>query len=196
MKLGNLICMALEPWHIILIVVAVVVLSVIGWWISTSNKLKVMGVKIDEALSGIDVALTKRYDLLTKLVATVKGYAKHEEETLTKIIAMRNPGSAASLLEKQQFADSTTQALKSLNVVVEQYPTLKADVQFVALQNSIRDVEEQLQAARRLYNANVSSFNQSIIIFPASIVANASHLTKRDFFEAEETKREDVKIEF
>ena len=196
MKLGNLICMALEPWHIILIVVAVVVLSVIGWWISTSNKLKVMGVKIDEALSGIDVALTKRYDLLTKLVATVKGYAKHEEETLTKIIAMRNPGSAASLLEKQQFADTTTQALKSLNVVVEQYPTLKADVQFVALQNSIRDVEEQLQAARRLYNANVSSFNQSIIIFPASIVANASHLTKRDFFEAEETKREDVKIEF
>ena len=196
MKLGNLICMALEPWHIVLIVVAVVVLSVVSWWISTSNRLKVMGVKIDEALSGIDVALTKRYDLLTKLVATVKGYAKHEEETLTKIIAMRNPGSAASLLEKQQFADSTTQALKSLNVVVEQYPNLKADVQFVALQNSIRDVEEQLQAARRLYNANVSSFNQSIIVFPASIVANAAHLTKRDFFEAEETKREDVKIEF
>ena len=196
MKLGNLICTALEPWHIVLIVIAALVLIIIGWWISTSNRLKVMGVKIDEALSGIDVALTKRYDLLTKVVATVKGYAKHEEETLTKIIAMRNPGSAASLMEKQQFAEATSQALNSLNVVVEQYPNLKADVQFNSLQNSISDVEEQLQAARRLYNANVSAFNQAIIVFPASIVANSAHLTKREFFEVEEVKRQDVKIEF
>ena len=181
---------------IALVVVGVILVIIIGWWISTSNKLKVMGVKIDEALSGIDVALTKRYDLLTKAVATVKGYAKHEEETLTKIIAMRNPGSAATLSEKQEFAAQTAQALKSFNVVVEQYPTLKADVQFVALQNSIKDVEEQLQAARRLYNANVSSYNQAIIVFPSSIVANSLHLVKRDFFEAEEIKREDVKIEF
>ena len=186
----------MEPWQIILIVIAVLVVIVIGWWISTSNKLKVMGVKIEEAESGIDVALTKRYDLLTKLVATVKGYAKHEEETLTKIIAMRNPGSAATLTEKQQFASETAQALKNFNVVVEQYPNLKADSQFLALQGSIRDVEEQLQAARRLYNANVSSFNQAILVFPSSIVANSMHLTKREFFEAEEVKRDDVKIEF
>ena len=186
----------IEPWVIILIVVAVLAFILICWWISTSNKFKVMGVKIDEALSGIDVALTKRYDLLTKAVATAKGYAKHEEETLTKIIAMRNPGSAATLTEKQEFAAQTAEAIKSLNVVVEQYPNLKADAQFTALQNSIRDVEEQLQAARRLYNANVSRYNQAIIVFPNSLVANASHLTKRDFFEAEEIKREDVKIEF
>ena len=186
----------MEPWQIILIVVGVLAVIVLCWWISTANNLKVMGVKIDEALSGIDVALTKRYDLLTKAVATVKGYAKHEEETLSKIIAMRNPGSAATLMEKQDFAAQTTQALKSINIVAEQYPNLKADTQFVALQNNIRDVEEQLQAARRLYNANVSKYNQSIIVFPASIVANALHLTKRDFFEAEEVKREDVKIEF
>ena len=186
----------MEPWQVILIVVAVLVVIVVGWWISTSNNLKIMGVKIDEAESGIDVALTKRFDLLTKAVATAKGYAKHEEETLTKIIAMRNPGSAATLMEKQEFAAQTTEAIKSINIVAEQYPNLKADVQFVGLQNSIRDVEEQLQAARRLYNANVSRYNQAIIVFPASIVANAAHLTKRDFFEAEETKREDVKIEF
>ena len=196
MNFSNLVLMALEPWHIVLIVLAVVVFLVVSWWISTSNRLKVMGVKIDEALSGIDVALTKRFDLLTKVVATVKGYAKHEEETLTKIIAMRNPGSAASLMEKQQFANATTEALNSLNVVVEQYPDLKANTSFLSLQNSISDVEEQLQAARRLYNANVSKYNQSIIVFPTSIVANASHLTKRDFFEAEEVKRQDVKIEF
>ena len=186
----------MEPWQIILIVVLVLVVIVVGWWISTSNNLKIMGVKIDESLSGIDVALTKRYDLLTKVVATVKGYAKHEEETLSKIIAMRNPGSAATLMEKQDFATQTTEAIKSINIVAEQYPTLKADTQFIGLQNSIRDVEEQLQAARRLYNANVSKYNQAIIVFPASIVANAAHLTKREFFEAEEVKREDVKIEF
>ena len=196
MKLWNLVLFALEPWHIVVGIIIVLVLAVVGWWITTSNNLKVMGVKIDEALSGIDVALTKRFDLLTKAVATAKGYAKHEEETLTKIIAMRNPGSAATLMEKQEFASQTAEAIKSFNVVVEQYPNLKADTQFVALQNSIRDVEEQLQAARRLYNANVSKYNQAIIVFPASIVANASHLTKRDFFEAEEAKRQDVKIEF
>ena len=196
MKLGNLVLTSLDPGVIIAIVVVVLVIAVVGWWISTANKLKVMNVKIDEALSGIDVALTKRYDLLTKLVATVKGYAKHEEETLTKIIAMRNPGSAATLTEKQQFASETAQALKNFNVVVEQYPNLKADSQFLALQGSIRDVEEQLQAARRLYNSNVSAFNQAIIVFPASIVANSAHLTRREFFEVEEVKRQDVKIEF
>lgn len=187
----------MDPRIVIAIVAAgLVIVCLICWWISTSNKLKVLGVKIDEALSGIDVALTKRYDLLTKAVSTVKGYTKHEDETLTKIIAMRNPGSAATLAEKQEFATQTAQALKSFNVVVEQYPTLKADVQFVTLQNSINDVEEQLQAARRLYNANVSSYNQAIIVFPSSVVAKSLHLTKRDFFEAEEIKREDVKIEF
>ena len=186
----------MEPWQVVLIIVAVLAFIVICWWISTSNRLKVMGVKIDEALSGIDVALTKRYDLLTKALATVKGYAKHDSETLTKVIALRNSGSAATLAEREEFAAATTQALKSINIVAEQYPSLKADTQFIALQHSISDVEEQLQAARRLYNANVSSYNQAIIIFPGSIVANAMHLVKREFFEAEEVKRQDVKIEF
>lgn len=180
---------------IILIVVAVLAVIVLGWWISTSNKFKRMQVKIDEALSGIDVALTKRFDLLTKAIATAKGYAKHEQETLEKVITMRNPGRNSSLAEKQEFANQTAEAVKTLNIVAEQYPNLKADTQFTAIQNHIADVEEQLQAARRLYNANVSAYNQSIIVFPASLVAG-SKFTKRDFFEAEEAKKEDVKIEF
>ena len=186
----------MEPWQIILIIIGVVAFFTIVWWISASNRFKIMGVKIDEALSGIDVALTKRYDLLTKMLATVKGYAKHESETLKNVIAMRNPGSAATLAERQDFAAATTQALKSINIVAEQYPTLKADTQFIALQNSISDVEEQLQAARILYNSNVSAYNQAILVFPGSILANSMHLTKRDFFEAEEVKRQDVNIEF
>lgn len=178
------------------VIVVVLVIALVGWWISTSNKFKRMGVKIDEAESGIDVALTKRFDLLTKALATVKGYAKHESETLEKVIKMRTPASNASLAEKQEFANATGQALNSINVVAEQYPQLKADTQFTSLQNHISDVEEQLQAARRLYNANVSAYNQAIIVFPGSLVANSMHLTKREFFEAEETKKADVKIEF
>ena len=180
---------------IILIVVAILAVIILGWWISTSNNFKRMQVKIDEALSGIDVALTKRFDLLTKAIATAKGYAKHEQETFEKIVAMRNPGRNSSLADKQEFANQTADAVKTLNIVAEQYPSLKADTQFTAIQNHIADVEEQLQAARRLYNANVSAYNQSILVFPASLVAG-SKFTKRDFFEAEESKREDVKIEF
>ena len=178
------------------VIIVVLVIALVGWWISTSNKFKRMGVKIDEAESGIDVALTKRFDLLTKALATVKGYAKHESETLEKVIKMRTPASNASLAEKQEFANATGQALNSINVVAEQYPQLKADTQFTSLQNHISDVEEQLQAARRLYNANVSAYNQAIIVFPGSLVANSMHLTKREFFEAEETKKADVIIEF
>lgn len=178
------------------VIIVVLVIALVGWWISTSNKFKRMGVKIDEAESGIDVALTKRFDLLTKALATVKGYAKHESETLEKVIKMRTPASNASLAEKQEFANATGQALNSINVVAEQYPQLKADTQFTSLQNHISDVEEQLQAARRLYNANVSAYNQAIIVSPGSLVANSMHLTKREFFEAEETKKADVKIEF
>jgi LemA protein len=180
---------------IILIVVAILAVIILGWWISTSNNFKRMQVKIDEALSGIDVALTKRFDLLTKAIATAKGYAKHEQETFEKIVAMRNPGRNSSLADKQEFANQTAEAVKTLNIVAEQYPSLKADTQFTAIQNHIADVEEQLQAARRLYNANVSAYNQSILVFPASLVAG-SKFTKRDFFEAEEAKKEDVKIEF
>jgi len=181
-----------------LIIVGVIVLLaiiVIGWWISTANSLRQMQVKIDEAESGIDVALTKRFDLLTKALAAVKGYAKHEAETLEKVIAMRT-GKGSSMAEKAEFANQSAEALKQLNVVVEQYPTLKADTQFTALQGHIADVEEQLQAARRLYNSNVSVYNQKIVTFPASIVANSKGMTKRDFFEAEAAKRQDVKMEF
>jgi len=180
---------------IVLIVVALLVI-VVGWYISTSNKLNRYVVKMDEAESGIDVALTKRYDLLTKALAAVKGYAKHESETLAKIVEMRNPGKNASMQEKQEFANQQSRALESLNVVVEQYPTLKADTQFSALQANIADVEEQLQAARRLYNSNVSTYNQAIVTFPTSFVANRKGMSKRAFFEAEAAKRQDVKMEF
>lgn len=177
-------------------IVLIIAIAVISWWVSTANRLRRFQVKIDEASSGIDVALTKRYDLLTKTVATVKGYAKHESETLSKVTEMRRPASNASMKEKSEFSAQVSKAFDSINVVAEAYPQLQANANFLGLQNQIAEVEEQLQAARRVYNSNVSTFNQDIIVWPTSMIARRYHFEKRDFFEAEEAKRQDVKIEF
>ena len=178
------------------VLLLVAVIAIVAWWINTKNRLSRYQVKIDEAASGIDVALTKRFDLLTKTVATVKGYAKHEQETLKGVTEMRRPSSNASMKEKSEFASNVSKAFDSINIVAEQYPELKANQNFIALQNQIAEVEEQLQASRRVYNSNVSTYNQDIVVWPTSIVARHYHFEKRDFFEAEEAKRQDVKIEF
>ena len=176
-----------------IIAIVVVILIVVIWFISTSNSLNRAVIKIDEADSGIDVALTKRYDVLTKMLDTVKGYAKHEKEVIVETINLRK---GMTMTEKNEVNNKMNEAFSKLNVVVENYPDLKASDNFAVLQQSISDVEEHLQAARRLYNANVSSFNQMIVTFPTSVVAVMKKLVKKDFFEAEETKKQDVKIEF
>jgi len=181
---------------VVVVLVVILVLAIVAWWIKTGNMLKRQGIKCDEAASGIDVALTKRFDLLTKAVEVVRGVAKHEKETLIGVIEMRKPSADATMKEKSEFSSAVTKAFDSINIVAERYPELKANQNFTQLQNQVAEVEEQLQAARRLYNSNVSIFNQNIIVFPKSIVANHLHLTARDFFEAEEAKRKDVEIRF
>jgi LemA protein len=109
---------------------------------------------------------------------------------------MRQPGANASMKEKAEFSNQVSKAFDSINVVSEAYPDLKANTNFMSLQNQIGEVEEQLQASRRVYNSNVSTYNQEIIVFPTSIIARHYAFAKRDFFEAEEAKRQDVKIEF
>ncbi|MGE4320842.1 MAG: LemA family protein [Acholeplasmataceae bacterium] len=175
---------------------AVVAVIIIFWVISTTNQFRVMQVKIDESESSIDVALTKRFDLLTKMFAATKGYMKHEKDTLTEVVAMRQPGHGASMKEKQEFANQMTRGLEAINVVVEQYPDLKASANVAKLQDSTTEVEENLQAARRVYNSNVSVYNQKLVVFPSSVIANWKKFTKREFFEAEEAKRQDVKFDF
>ena len=173
----------------ILIGVAVIVLIIVIWYIATINKLNRTIVKIDEADSGIDVALTKRYDVLTKMIDTVKGYAKHEKETLFEVINLRK---GMTLDEKIKENAKMSQNLEKINLLVENYPELKASENYKVLQQSIIDVEEHLQAARRIYNSNVSTFNQMIVTFPTSIIANSKGVTKKEFFEAEEVKTQDV----
>ncbi len=183
---------------VVVAVVVIAIIAIVAWYITTMNWFRQTKVKVEEANSGIDVALTKRYDLLTKALAAVKGYAKHEAETLSKVIGMRTGNiKELSLDEKSKLNAELSELQRGINVVVEQYPQLKADTQFTLLQNQAADCEEQLQAARRVYNSNVSIFNQKRVTFPDSIVAKRIGFTKDlEFFKADEEKRQDVKFEF
>lgn len=176
---------------ILIIILAILIIILISWYIITLNKLNRAIVKIDEANSGIDVALTKRYDVLTKMIEVVKSYAKHEKETLFEVIKLRDN---MTLEEKNKVNQLMNKTIEKINVVAENYPELRSSENYKTLQESILDVEEHLQAARRLFNSNVSIYNQLIVTFPNSIVASTRGLVKRDFFEADDEKKEDVKI--
>lgn len=176
----------------VLIVVAIIILIIVIWYISTSNKLNRSVVKIDEALSGIDVALTKRYDVLTKMLEVVKAYAKYEKGTLSEVVNLRKD---MSIKERNDANRAMDDSFKKINIVVENYPELKASENYKTLQQSIADVEEHLQAARRLYNSNVSLYNQLLVSFPTSSIAKNKGMIKKEFFEAEEVKKEDVKMD-
>ena len=176
----------------LIIALIVVVVLIAGWWISTMNGLNRQKVKIEESLSGIDVALTKRYDTLTKMVDVAKSYAKFEKETIFGAVKLRK---GMSMDERQQAAANMDATRSELNILAEAYPQLAANENFKQLQISIMDVEEHLQAARRAYNSNVSNLNQRIVTFPTSIVAGSCGITRQPFFEAEEAKRSDVNMD-
>lgn len=179
---------------IIGIVIAVaLVIGIIAWAISIRNKCHILKIKIEEAESDIDVALTKRYDLLTKQLDIVKGYAKHEKDTLIAVTEMR---ANMSPKEKSEANASMDSAAKQINILAEQYPDLKANTNFKELQVVTADVEEHLQASRRVFNANVNKYNAYIVVFPNNIIANMMKCKPYEFFEAEETKKQDVKMEF
>jgi LemA protein len=179
------------------IIFAAVLLIIVFWYIAVMNKLRQLELKVDEAESGIDVALTKRFDMLTKMLKTTKGYAKHESETLENVVKWRSGiPKDATLKDKEEFFNQLNQVSQGINVVVEKYPDLKANTVFMELQSAVANTEEHLQAARRLYNANVTSINHIIVTFPQSIVANAIKMAKKPYFEAEEQKRQDVNFDF
>lgn len=181
---------------VVAVVLVIIIISIIVWWISTGNSLKSQAVKIDESASDIDVALTKRYDLLTKELGIVKGYAKHESETLVGVVEARTGYKAGDAEEMAKYNNKLDELASKINLVVERYPDLKANQNFLSLQATAADTEEHLQASRRLYNSNVSIFNQNLVTFPRSLVAHSLKLQPRKFFQAEEAKRQDVKMEF
>ena len=154
-------------------------------------------VRAREAWSGIDVQLKRRMSLIPNLVETVKGYAAHEKETLENVTRARAMLEQAGGPAQAAQADNVlTGALRSLFAVSENYPELKANENFLALQKELSDVEEKVAFARQFYNRNVMDFNTRIQVFPSVIIANMFNFERFDFFEAEETAREDVQVSF
>ena len=163
------------------------------WYISTMNRFARLVVKIAEADSGIDVGLTKRYDTLAKMLDVTRAYAKHESETLAALVTIRK---GMGMEERSAANRQMSEVQGKISLMAEAYPELRSSDNFKEFQKAIVEVEEHLQAARRIYNMNVSSFNQLLVSFPASLVGNMHKHTAKEFFEADEKKKEDVTIAF
>jgi len=155
--------------------------------------------QVDEAWSDIEVQLKRRYDLIPNLVETVKGYAGHESKVFEQVTQARAAAmGAGSMQEKLKDENMLSGALKSLFAVAEAYPELKANQNFLQLQNDVTDTENKIQAARRFYNGTVRDFNTKIQQFPGSIFASMFGFTKREFFDIDEKGPEGqpVKVQF
>lgn len=177
--------------YIIIGIIAAAMIAAVVWCVSTVNGFKRREIKAEESLSGIEVALTKRCDMLTKMLDTAKGYIKHESELMTSTVKLRQGMSVDELGQAEQ---QITKLSGRLFAVAENYPELRSSEVFMELQRGIMSAEEQLQAARRIYNANVGGYNTAIAVFPANLLAGKR--TPIKFFEAEEEKRGDVKMSF
>lgn len=173
------------------IILALAILGV-GYYINIYNGFVSRKTKIDESLAGIDVALSKRYNLIGNLVETVKGYAKHESDVLEQIIKLRNTPKN----NLKQFNDNLTEAKHQLLALVENYPELKADGQFQNLQHALVDVEEHLQAARRLHNHNVQKYNTYIQLSPQNLFPPIKDASRSNYFEATTDEQTNVDITF
>jgi LemA protein len=183
--------------NIIWIVLAVIV-AIALWIIAVYNGLIKLKNRTDEAWSDIDVQLKRRYDLIPNLIETVKGYAKHEQGTLQKVVdartsAMSQSGNVADKAKAENMLSST---LKSIFALSEAYPDLKANQNFAKLQDELSDTENKIQAARRFYNGNVRDFNTKIEVFPNNVIAGMLSFKKYDFFEADAAEKENVQVKF
>src|SRR5438034_6511125 len=180
------------------IIIAVLVVILVLVFIGVNNSMIGARNRCDEAWSGIDVQLKRRHDLVPNLVETVKGYATHEREVFEKTsqaraqaMAARTPGEAS------QAEGQLTAALTDLRAVAENYPQLRATENFQKLQNELTEIEDEIQASRRIYNSNVQSYNTKIQVFPNSLIANAAGFTPREFFEiTDAAEREPVQVSF
>ena len=177
----------------VIMMIVLLAAAAFWWYVSTGNRFARLSVKIAESASGIDVALTQRWDTLTKMLDVTKGYARHEAEVLGDVVKLRQ---GMSMGERNDASARMDEVAGRLNVLVENYPELKSSENFIQLQHSIKDAEDQLQAARRIHNMNVSRFNQLLASWPFSIVGNGRGYAPAEFFVADPIRRGDVKMEF
>ena len=178
----------------ILIAVLVIVAFVL---VGTYNSLISKRNNVQNAFAGVDVQLKKRYDLIPNLVESVKGYMKHEESVLTRLVELRNTPYVQMTDEQKKELDNKIQTVMSgMRVTVEQYPDLKASENVMQLQRSLNETEEQISAARRSYNNAVLVYNNAVQTFPTNIIAGCLGFQQKTFFEASQIERENVKVKF
>lgn len=183
-----------EDKNMIWVILGVVVLAAI-YYISTYNGFIRLQNMIEEAFSTMDVYLVKRAELIPNLVNTVKGYAKHESETLEKVILARN--AATSNAEKMAADSQLTEAIKSVFALAESYPELKSNSNFMLLQQQLTDIENDIAKSRKYYNGVVRQYNTKIQTFPSSLIANSRNFVRQPLFEvSDDRQRENVKVEF
>jgi len=179
---------------IVLVIIAVAVIFFVGIY----NGLVTLRNRTDNSWAQVDVQLRRRYDLIPNLVETVKGYAAHEKETFQNVTEARSQAMNAQTVKEQGDAENMLSgALKSLFAVAESYPDLKANQNFLMLQEELAGTEGKIAYARQFYNDTVMKFNTKQQVFPSNIVANMFHFQEKEYFEIEEPgAREPVKVEF
>lgn len=182
--------------HRLLIPFIVVALVALIYWISTYNRLIALQNLIKRSFSGIDIQLKKRWDLIPQLVATVKAHTKQESELLTAIVNARKIAQSESSnsherIKQEQFISENA---PQIIAVAEQYPELKSDQQFLMLQRNLTEIESQIAASRRSYNASILSYNNLVQSFPSSFIAATHQHQSIDFFSCENSERNNVRI--
>ena len=181
----------------IAIIIGVIVLLILIWGVATYNSLVDFRNRVKDSWSQIDVQLKRRFDLIPNLVETVKGYTKHESETLEEVIKARNTYLSASLPEDQLKADGElTNAINKLFALSENYPDLKANQNFQQLQQELQQTEDKIAMSRQFYNDIVMQYNNKIEMVPSNIIASLFKFKQEKFFEAQDSEKENVKVQF
>ncbi len=181
------------PWIIVGIVVALLLIFVI----CTYNSLVKLRNNVKDGWAQIEVLLKRRYDLIPNLVETVKGYTKHEKETLKEIVEARNNALGAKTQEDEiKAAGEVSKSLGKLFALAESYPDLKANQYFIDLQANLKETEEKISFARQFYNDTVLTYKNKLEMFPTNIIASMFGFKEEKFFEAETEERENIKVKF
>lgn len=180
------------------IILAIIVL-IVAIYITAYNGLQRAKVYTEESWSQIDVQLKRRNDLIPNLVETVKGYAKHESETLEKVVQLRNQLTeipAGDHEETLKVSNQITDSLKTIFALSENYPDLKANQNFLSLQEELTNTENKIAYSRQLYNSSAAQYDQKLLTFPSNIVAKIHHFTKVDYLETPKEEKEAPKVKF
>lgn len=180
-------------------IIAILVVLIVIFYILAYNGLQKAKVNTEEAWSQISVQLKRRNDLIPNLVETVKGYAKHEKETLSKVVELRNQLTQLPADDHEgamQLSNQITDSLKTIFALSENYPDLKANTNFANLQEELTNTENKIAYSRQLFNSSAAVYNKMLVVFPSNIVANIHHFTKVDYLDIPEEETKVPKVSF